>query len=244
MELKKRIVALDIGTKRIGIATCDALWMCANPLKTINNKIKVLIDNGHGYDTAGKKSPYLVSGVEPALAIYEYKWNREIANGVYNRLKNLGADVELLVPEENDISLSERVTRVNNKCTTYGKNNVMLVSIHANAMGNGQKWEAASGWEAYTSPGTTQSDTIATIFYQNAEKIFVGKKIRRDNTDGDPDKESDFYILVNTNCPAVLTENFFYDNVEDATFMLSAEGKELIIKMHVDSIIEYLNSKE
>ena len=36
MELKKRIVALDIGTKRIGVATCDALWMSANPLKTIN----------------------------------------------------------------------------------------------------------------------------------------------------------------------------------------------------------------
>ncbi|MBR3605102.1 MAG: Holliday junction resolvase RuvX [Candidatus Gastranaerophilales bacterium] len=36
MELKKRIIALDIGTKRIGIATCDALWMSANPLKTIN----------------------------------------------------------------------------------------------------------------------------------------------------------------------------------------------------------------
>lgn len=38
MELKKRIVALDIGTKRIGVATCDALWMSANPLKTIIRK--------------------------------------------------------------------------------------------------------------------------------------------------------------------------------------------------------------
>ena len=36
MELKKRIVALDIGTKRIGIAVSDALWMGATPLKTIN----------------------------------------------------------------------------------------------------------------------------------------------------------------------------------------------------------------
>ena len=36
MDIKKRIVALDIGTKRIGVATCDALWMSANPLKTIN----------------------------------------------------------------------------------------------------------------------------------------------------------------------------------------------------------------
>ena len=45
MELKKRIVALDIGTKRIGVATCDALWISANPLKTINrNNDKLALD--------------------------------------------------------------------------------------------------------------------------------------------------------------------------------------------------------
>lgn len=45
MELKKRIVALDIGTKRIGVATCDALWMGASPLKTISrNNDKVALD--------------------------------------------------------------------------------------------------------------------------------------------------------------------------------------------------------
>lgn len=36
MELKKRIVALDIGTKRIGVAVSDVLWMGASPIKTIN----------------------------------------------------------------------------------------------------------------------------------------------------------------------------------------------------------------
>ena len=38
MELKKRIIALDIGTKRIGCAVCDALWFGATPLKTIERK--------------------------------------------------------------------------------------------------------------------------------------------------------------------------------------------------------------
>ena len=38
MELKKRIVALDIGTKRIGVAVSDAFWMGATPVKTINRK--------------------------------------------------------------------------------------------------------------------------------------------------------------------------------------------------------------
>ena len=45
MELKKRIVALDIGTKRIGIAISDVLWMGATPLKTINrNNDKSALD--------------------------------------------------------------------------------------------------------------------------------------------------------------------------------------------------------
>lgn len=38
MELKKRIVALDIGTKRIGIAVSDALGLGASPVKTILRK--------------------------------------------------------------------------------------------------------------------------------------------------------------------------------------------------------------
>ena len=38
MEAKKRIIALDIGTKRIGIAVSDALWLGATPLKTIQRK--------------------------------------------------------------------------------------------------------------------------------------------------------------------------------------------------------------
>ena len=38
MEIKKRIVALDIGTKRIGIAVSDAMWLGAVPLYTIERK--------------------------------------------------------------------------------------------------------------------------------------------------------------------------------------------------------------
>ena len=38
MDIKKRILALDIGTKRIGVAICDVFWMGATPVKTINRK--------------------------------------------------------------------------------------------------------------------------------------------------------------------------------------------------------------
>lgn len=65
-------------------------------------------------------------------------------------------------------------------------------------------------------------------------------KIRKDMTDSDPDKESQFYILKHTNCPAVLTENLFQDNREDVKYLLSEEGKKAIVSLQVWGIMKYL----
>ena len=66
--------------------------------------MKILIDNGHGQETAGKRSP---DG-----RLLEWSYNREIARRVVTSLLSLGLDVELLVPEDDDISLAERCRRV------------------------------------------------------------------------------------------------------------------------------------
>ena len=98
----------------------------------------------------------------------------------------------------------------------------------------------ARGWEAWTSVGQTKADKIATCLYDAAEKILSEMNIRKDTTDGDPDKESGFYILKHTKCPAVLTENLFQDNREDVDFLLSEEGKQKITDLHVEGICKYL----
>ena len=208
------------------------------------SKIKILIDNGHGINTLGKRSPYSMTGIEPEIPFLEYEWNREIADELVYELCFIGFDAELLVTEITDISLKERTQRVNKYCDELGKENVILISIHANAMGNGTKWEKATGWEAYTCLGNTESDNIVRFFYDAAEKYFSDKKIRYDWSDGDCDKEAGFYIIKNTKCPAILTENFFYDNIEDIKFITSKEGKRKIIDMHIDAIVNYLENKE
>lgn len=70
--------------------------------------------------------------------------------------------------------------------------------------------------------------------------MLPGQKIRKDMSDGDPDFESPFYILQNTVCPAVLTENLFMDNQEDCKFLLFAAGKRAIVGLHVRAICKYL----
>lgn len=213
-----------------------------NILTGKEKSMKILIDNGHGYDTAGKRSPYSMYKVEPAVEFYEYKWNREIAKPIVDELVKRGYDAELLVKEDNDVTLSERARRVNEYCKKLGTSNVLLVSVHANAAGNGRSWLNARGWCAFTTKGTTKSDKFAECLYNEAEKNFKGMTIRKDMSDGDRDWEANFTIIYKSLCPAVLTENFFYDNLDDVKYILSEEGRNAVIKTHVDGIINYIKS--
>lgn len=190
--------------------------------------MKVLIDNGHGSNTPGKRSP---DG-----RLREYAYTREIASRLEMDLRKNGIDTERIVKEEIDVPLAERCRRANE----YKASEAILVSIHCNAAGNGSDWMSARGWEAWTSVGKTKADRLATCLYEDAEHYLPGMKIRKDMSDGDPDKESGFYILKHTKCPAVLTENLFQDNREDVEFLLSEEGKRAIISLHVCGIMKYL----
>ena len=174
--------------------------------------MKILIDAGHGIDTPGKRSP---DG-----SFLEYLWNRQVTDLVIARLRASGIDADPVVTETNDISLRTRAMRVNRVCDRVGASNVLLVSIHANAAGNGKSWMTATGWECHTSPGKTRSDELAECFYKSFTAAFPEKRMRRDLSDGDPDKESNFYILTKTKCPAVLLENFFYDNRDECAWLL------------------------
>ena len=197
--------------------------------------MKIFIDNGHGLMTAGKRSP---DG-----QFREAFYNREIAKRVVADLVDRGYDAELLVPEDDDISLEERVRRVNSVCFLLGKSNVILVSIHVNAAGDGSKWMNATGWSCYTSKGQTQSDKLANCLYQAAIKNFPGKRIRTDYSDNDPDWEENFYLLRKTLCVAVLSENFFMDSHSDLEYLQSRAGKQAIVDTHVEGIIEWIESK-
>ncbi|KAB4167171.1 N-acetylmuramoyl-L-alanine amidase [Bacteroides uniformis] len=190
--------------------------------------MKVLIDNGHGSNTPGKRSP---DG-----RLREYAYTREIAERLVMELRKNGIDAERIVKEEIDVPLAERCRRANE----YKASEAILVSIHCNAAGNGSDWMSARGWEAWTSVGKTKADKLATCLYENAEYCLPGMKIRKDMTDGDQDKESGFNILKHTKCPAVLTENLFQDNKKDVEFLLSEEGKLAIVNMHVWGIMKYL----
>lgn len=191
--------------------------------------MKILIDNGHGIDTAGKRSP---DG-----RLREYAYAREIAERLEKELKERGYDAERIVTEENDISLNERVKRANKIYSETGKK-AILVSIHCNAAGADGKWHDARGWGAYISQNASKnSKALACCLIDAAGE--KGLKVRRYSPD-EPYWTQSLAICRDTNCPAVLTENLFQDNKADVDYLLSEEGKEAITALHVNGIIKYI----
>lgn len=195
---------------------------------TINKEITVILDNGHGLDTPGKCSPKWPDGTR----LYEWEFNRDIVKKIAEGLQQAGIKCEILVPETKDISLSERVKRADRIWKNTGKK-CFLISIHGNAGGG-------TGYEVWTSTGKTKSDDIATILWEEMKIEFPSQKMRLDTSDGDVDKESNFYILKNTKCPAIISENFFIDNRQDCKLMQSEAGRIKIANAHVRAIKKIL----
>lgn len=193
--------------------------------------MRILIDNGHGSNTAGKCSP---DG-----SLKEYAWAREIARRIVEKLTAQGYDAQRIVTEDSDVSLAERCRRVNAVCKEHGAANVLLVSVHNNAAANGG-WQKARGWSVwvYTQAGE-KSKRLAQLLYAEAERI--GLKGNR-SVPMNKYWEANFYILKHSACPSVLTENLFQDNKEDVAYLLSKAGKEAIVQLHVNGIINYIKS--
>lgn len=218
-----------------------------------------ILDNGHGHNTPGKRSPKWKDGTQ----LFEYEFNRNIVNYMIPLLEWEGIDFVNLVPEKHDVSLRERVNRANEIHRKRG--NSILISVH----GNAAEWfyvnkertikynrrkhgyiptsklyrksyiqaHPAKGFSVFTTKGVTDSDKIATYFVEELEKMFCPPHtFRKEFSDGDSDWEANFYIIRNTKMPAILTENGFFTNEWECKEMMTEDFQIKCAHAHVEAI--------
>lgn len=203
------------------------------------SKCLILVDNGHGFDTVGKRAPEKING----YLLKEWEWTRYVAGLVVDELNARGYNARLLVEEVNDVKISERVRRVNTRCKQLGTQNVVLVSIHCNAAGADGKWHNAQGWSAFVSSNkegkvSKGSARLAQLLLDEALKN--GRKVRREYPNL-PYWVKSLGITRDTFCPAVLTENYFMDNKDDAEFLLTYAGQTECARIHVEALSKYVD---
>ena len=129
MDIKKRILALDIGTKRIGVAICDVFWMGATPVKTINRKNDInarneiiQLCNEYSCDTILIGIPYNMDGT---LGFQ--------AKNCLNFIKPLRNNYVILEQDERlSSSVAEEILR--NQGKKYTKNKALVDAMAASVI--------------------------------------------------------------------------------------------------------------
>ena len=194
----------------------------------------IVLDCGHSKKTGGKRSP--------DRTFFEYEWNRILGKRIGERLTQLGIswcftyDLEI----EDDLSLTERANVANRMSKIYGSKNVILISIHHNALGKGREneWYSANGFSVWTTKGDTISDKYGQIIWEEAKKVLEpkGRTVMKERSDGDGDYEKNFTVIYKTVCPSVLIEYGFYTNKEDLKWCMSEEGLDAHTELTINAI--------
>ncbi|MGE8203977.1 N-acetylmuramoyl-L-alanine amidase [Heyndrickxia sp. NPDC080065] len=174
---------------------------------------KLFLDPGHG----GTDSGAVGNG------IMEKNITLQIALKIRDILSAEYSDVSILMSRTADTfpSLSDRTNAANSWGADY------FLSIHINAGGG-------TGFESYVYPGvgaptTTYQSTIHSEVMKLNQLTDRGKK------------QSDLHVLRESNMPALLTENGFIDNGNDAAKMQSATWIENVARGHVNGLASTFN---
>lgn len=193
----------------------------------------IILDAGHGglinnvYQTKGKRSPVWEDG----SIYYEGVGNREIVKKLTERLENDGIEVYNSNPTNYDIPLGTRVRNINAEIRANKNKKYIGVSVHS----DGFSKESAHGWSVYTY--TKYSESSKRMSKDISKKFSVEFPERRLRGE----KQANFYILKNTICPFILTENFFMTNKDECkNILMTKEGQNKIVNLHYNFITQFI----
>lgn len=165
--------------------------------------MKIAIDDGHGMETAGKRTPAFSDG----SVMRENEFNRAVVSYLHDELIRNGFSVVLTAPEDTDTSLATRVQRANDAKADC------FISVHANAFGS--QWNDANGIESFV---YALNDAKTTGLARCVQHELVRETGLRDRG---VKENPTLYVLRKTTMPAVLCECGFMTNVIEAKLLKS-----------------------
>lgn len=197
-------------TKILGVLAVLGLFVIF-AFKPLNDKKVIVIDAGHG----GHDSGAMIDGFE----------EKAIVEKIGKKIKALNKDenVEIVLLRDGDhfMGLSERVSVINNLKPD------LVVSLHVNANKDTEK----SGLEVYVSNKNEQFKQVSTM---KAEKLL--SNISNQSLAKGEVKEAPFYIMKNSNCPAVLIELGYLSNDKDRNYITSENGQNELATKILESV--------
>ncbi len=181
--------------------------------------MKLYLDPGHGGSDTGALGNGLMEkniALDIALRI------RSILTSQFENIQ-----VQMSRTEDTTKDLSQRT----NEANAWGAD--FYLSIHCNAS-NG----SARGYEDYIH--TSIADTSTTAKYRN---IIHAEVIKLNQLPDRGQKKANFHVLRETAMPALLTENGFIDQAQDAALMKQSAWRQNVAQGHANGLEKAFNLK-
>lgn len=217
--------AINSPTENRKVDNFICVWM-KEETKIMGKKL-IALDDGHGMETAGKRTPAIseLSG----KVIHENEFNRAVVKFLDEDLKRCGFDTLLVAPTDDDTSLSARTTLANTKGAD------LYISIHYNALDGKFDGNDPEGHSVHIYPGSKEGRKLAE---------YVLKYLKEGTSQKNRGiVESNFHVLRETKMPAILSENGFMDNKREAMLMISETFQKEVAQEHAKGICEYFGVK-
>lgn len=194
-----------------------------------NEDFLIGANDEHGVNppTPGKRTPEV-----PGLnrQIYENEFNRQAKNFFIEACMRQDFSVFDVKPEENDISIGERVNRINRQNLT------LLVTFAYNAFEN--DFNDASGFEVFYSPLNPRASQSRALAEDIFEKLKGGTRQTARGV-----KTLDVGVLSSVNCTSALIEAGFMTNLREARLMINPLFQTEVGEEACEGVCEYLSVK-
>ena len=251
------LVAVTVGVilPHAGVmsAAAEGSTLTEKIFTTVQNKNLpvIAIDPGHGGTDPGSEG----SG------LWEYEMTWQVANELVYLLEQDGryAPVLTTTEEESQNSDMPRVEPAERAQRANDAGAVLLFSIHGNSDPSG----TASGFECYAiPPGPQYHDESVALARLPAQKITqTGQPLRGqdgvryiyfdtydnrmvyESSDETPHNEPTFRLLADADCPAVLVEQCFLTNPQDAARLATPSGAKQAAKAYYEAICEWMEGR-
>ena len=181
---------------------------------------RVCLDPGHDAGNLANKSP---DGT-----YYEHEFTLDLGKRLEQLLTARGVSVTMTRTGGEAVSLARRCEIANSIPDLD-----LFVSLHSNAAA-GAGWSSAKGWSVYVyGPGGDRERAAQDIL---AQVRAAGIAVRSTPIVYDPE----LYVLKHTKAPAVLLENGFHTNREEAALLGQPAYRQKLAEAEAKGILEYL----
>lgn len=180
--------------------------------------------------------------INPNPNLDELSYLTDIVDSIHNALTESAKHTPFITITKLTAPIEEAIPQLDDLTQDTPPSSNLIIGVGLNASRPDGRYHTPHGWSIINNPDCQVSDSFAASLTAAAIET-LGSQASSGKTQSSSQRYlNQTPILNNREMPSVLTLNLYQDNRRDAVYLLSSDGRQAIIDLHVKGILNYLES--